>query len=347
MPETRIPYVDFHTAGEPFRIVVADGAHGVPELDGTTVADRRATALADQAADGPIDRARRLLCHEPRGHRDMYGGFITPPDPVESGAPAAFGVVFWHKDGYSTACGHGTIALGVWAVEEGIVEAPRDGVVEVPIDVPSGRVAARVTMAEGRVASVGFVNVPSSVRQLDVEVQTSVGVLRADLSYGGGTYAQVRAADAGLAVEPRCYDELVRLGREIKWALNEHPAAKHPSDPRLDGVYATMWLDELGSTDEGPHQRNLVIFADGQADRSPCGSGTAARCATLRARGILGGRQTLRHESIVGTTFTAVADDGPGEGEVLAVVTGGAHRIAEGTAIVRPDDDLQTGFLLQ
>lgn len=112
MPETRIPYVDFHTTGEPFRIVVADGAHGVPELDGTTVADRRATALADQAADGPIDRARRLLCHEPRGHRDMYGGFITPPDPVESGAPAAFGVVFWHKDGYSTACGHGTIALG-------------------------------------------------------------------------------------------------------------------------------------------------------------------------------------------------------------------------------------------
>ena len=60
---------------------------------------------------------RRLLCHEPRGHADMYGCFLVAPDD----AGADLGVLFWHKDGYSTACGHGTIALGAWAVETGRV----------------------------------------------------------------------------------------------------------------------------------------------------------------------------------------------------------------------------------
>src|SRR5947209_18440092 len=100
-----------------------------------------------------------MLCHEPRGHADMYGGLIVPPD--DDGA--AFGVLFWHKDGYSTACGHGTIALGAWAVESGRVTAPEDGQVEVPIDVPSGRVVAVVSCRAGQVKSVAFRNVPAYV----------------------------------------------------------------------------------------------------------------------------------------------------------------------------------------
>lgn len=344
MAELRIPYVDIHTAGEPFRIVRADGAHGVAEPAGATVADRRAGALADQAAGGPLEAARRLLCHEPRGHRDMYGGFVVPAD--DDGAH--FGVLFWHKDGYSTACGHGTIALGVWAVEEGLVDAPEDGEAEVRIDVPSGRVAALVRREAGRIVAVSFVNVESSVRALGIELGTSAGRVRVDLSYGGATYAQVRAADLGLAVTPEHYGVLVRLGREIKWALDGHPAARHPSDDRLSGVYATMWFDELPDAPEGPHQRNLVIFADGQADRSPCGSGTGARCATLRARGILAPGQTLRHDSIIGTTFLARAEDAPGgaPGTVLPVIVGTASRCGEGVAILREDDELGAGFLL-
>ena len=106
-----------------------------------------------------VERVRRLLCHEPRGHADMYGCFIVPPD--DDGAD--FGVLFWHKDGYSTACGHGTIALGAWAVESGRVEAPADGEVEVTIDVPSGRVVARVTCRGGAVERVAFRNVPAYV----------------------------------------------------------------------------------------------------------------------------------------------------------------------------------------
>src|SRR4029079_4491141 len=125
----------------------------VGEIAGATVRERRENA----AASDDIDRVRRLLCHEPRGHADMYGCFIVAPD--DDGAD--FGVLFWHKDGYSTACGHGTIALGAWAVESGRVEAPYDGDVDVRIDVPSGRVGARVTCRGGAVERVAFRNVPA------------------------------------------------------------------------------------------------------------------------------------------------------------------------------------------
>src|SRR3954452_12476760 len=147
---------DWHTAGEPFRIVTA----GVREIPGATVLERREAA----AASDEIDAVRRLLCHEPRGHADMYGCFPVPPD--DDGAD--LGVLFWHKDGYSTACGHGTIALGAWAVESGLVEAPDDGEVDVAIDVPSGRVVARVRLSGGSVESVSFRNVPSFVVARDV-----------------------------------------------------------------------------------------------------------------------------------------------------------------------------------
>ena len=165
-------------------------------------------------------------------------------------------------------------------------------------------------------------------------------------------YAQVRASDLGLRVDPSDYRALVDIGREIKWALNEHPAVQHPDDARLSGLYGTILFDDLGEWSDadgratGPHQRNVTIFADGEADRSPCGSGTAARCATLRERGIMAADATLRHDSIVGSTFFATARDAAERGAVLPIVTGSAHRTGEHTFIRRIDDDLE-GFLLQ
>ena len=134
-----IATTDYHTAGEPFRIVTA----GAPPLPGDTVADRRARAMRDP----DVQAVRRLLCHEPRGHADMYGGFLVEPD--DDGAE--LGVLFWHKDGFSTACGHGTIALARWAVESGRVAAEADGDTELAIDVPSGRVGARVRREGGEI----------------------------------------------------------------------------------------------------------------------------------------------------------------------------------------------------
>src|SRR3954470_18861441 len=146
-----IAATDYHTAGEPFRIVTA----GVPPIAGGTVRERRECAAASE----PVETVRRLLCHEPRGHADMYGCFLVAPD--DDGGD--LGVLFWHKDGYSTACGHGTIALGAWAVESGTVTAPADGTVDVTIDVPSGRVVARVRTRGKEVEAVAFLNVPAHV----------------------------------------------------------------------------------------------------------------------------------------------------------------------------------------
>jgi proline racemase len=317
-----IATTDYHTAGEPFRIV----REGAVDIPGATVRDRREHAARTDA----IDRVRRLLCHEPRGHADMYGGFLVPPD--DDGAE--FGVLFWHKDGYSTACGHGTIALGTWAVESGRVEAPRDGDVEVFIDVPSGRVSARVRCRDGAVESVAFRNVPAYVVARDVEAAGA----RVDLAYGGAIYAYVAAEQFELRVVPGDLAALIARGREIKAALADNPLARHPEDDRLSGIYGTVFHEDVGPR----HQRNVAIFADGEVDRSPTGSATSARTALLA----LGDGVTWRNDSIVGTTFYARAI-GEADGGVLTEVEGTAFRTGEHRFVLDPRDPLGTGFVIR
>ena len=340
LPPT-ITTTDYHTAGEPFRIVVESP---VP-IVGSTVAERRAFAIGDPV----VQEVRAVLCSEPRGHADMYGGFVVPPDDG-----ADLGVVFWHKDGFSTACGHGTIALGTWAVDTGRVTSPATGVVDVLIDVPSGRVTARVHRRQGRVVAVDFVNVPSWVVARRVPVATSRGELHVAVAYGGAFYATLPATDVGLSVTRDNLGHLIALGREIKWALNDSEHAVHPSDPRQNGIYGTIWFDELGDAAREVggevHQRNVTVFADGEVDRSPCGSGTCARLAVLADDGRLPAGGTLRHESIVGSTFigtvleTVTVDGRPA---VVPQVTGTAYRTGEHVFYIDPNDPLLPGFVLR
>lgn len=364
--ENWVSTTDYHTAGEPFRIV----HEGAPLLAGTTVAERRMGAIKNE---GGADTMRSLLCNEPRGHADMYGGFITPADTVPEGVePAHFGVLFWHKDGFSTACGHGTIALGVWATDTGLVESNPDGITEVRIDVPSGRVASLVERRGGELVRATFRNVASHAIARRVPVQTSRGEVFADLSFSGAIYASVRAADLGLAVEPAQYNELIALGREIKWALNDAPEAQHAADVRLSGVYGTILFDDLGRHEgdavgaaaasdtagfTGPKQRNITVFADGEVDRSPCGSGTGARVALLADDGTLGADELLEHRSIVDTVFTArwlpcpaPTDANATTGAIATVVpevSGTAYRTGEHRFILDPCDTVGTGFTLR
>ncbi|MGP3963804.1 proline racemase family protein [Nonomuraea sp. 3N208] len=320
-----ITTVDYHTGGEPFRIVTG-GVAGIPGAD---VLSRRAAAMEG------FDDVRRFLCHEPRGHADMYGCFLVPPnDPG-----ARFGVLFWHKDGFSTACGHGTIALGAYAVQEGLVEADPDGDTDVVIDVPSGRVTARVRSSGGRVRGVTFVSVPSYVMARDV----AAGGVKVDVAYGGAIYASVPAAALGLAVEPRHLTELIEHARRIKADLAGHPASRHPADDRLSGVYGVIFYDELPGGDGAAHQRNVTVFADGEVDRSPCGSGTAARLALLHDSGLRG---TLVHSSIVGSVFRARVADVVAEG-VVPEIEGMAYRTGRHTFELDPEDPMGTGFTLR
>ncbi|MEV0068986.1 proline racemase family protein [Amycolatopsis sp. NPDC050768] len=329
---------DYHAAGEPFRIVTG----GAPEIPGTTVLERREAARSTPG----IDAVRELLVREPRGHSAMYGCFLVPPQTEGS----LFGVLFWHREGYSTACGHGTIALGAWAVRTGRVEAVADGVTEVPMDVPSGRVIAAVTCEGGEVRKVAFRNVDTTVLGRGVEVATKSGPVKVDLAYSGAIYACVPASAFGLEVVPEHHTELVAAGREVKAALSGTEWARYSADSRLGGVYGVILYDDLGDTATGPRQRNVTVFADGQVDRSPCGSGTSARLALLAAEGRLREGDVLTHGSIIGTTFTGrILPTGVNgtAGGVATEIEGTAHLAGESVFTLDPADELGTGFTLR
>jgi proline racemase len=311
-----IETVDYHTAGEPFRIVTG----GVDPLPGRTILDKRRFALEH------LDHVRRLLVFEPRGHADMYGCFVTEPE--DDGAD--LGVVFFHNAGYSTACGHGTIALVTWAIESGLVSGP-----EVAVDVPSGRLLTSADVGDGRVRSVRFRNVPSFVWGRGLEAAGT----RVDVSFGGAFYASVEER-----VEPGELPRLIELGRAVKRDLEAAHEIVHPGEPELRDVYGVIFWQQLG--DSPLTQRNVTVFADGEVDRSPCGSGTSARLALLHDEGRLAVGEPLRHLSIVGTEFTGRVVEETDAG-VVTEVEGSAHLTGRHEFVLEPDDELGEGFLLR
>lgn len=333
---------DWHTAGEPFRVVEKLDAGLLPQEP--LVSQRRLAII--NTPGHPLDQLRQSLCHEPRGHADMYGGFITPPD--DSGAH--FGVLFWHKDGFSTACGHGTIALGYWAVSKGLVKTPDgDGVVDVVIDVPSGRVKASITVWEGKPIHADFVNVLSYQLAKDLSITVpSRGIhVKADLTFGGAVYATIDASQLGLKVERSSCNDFIQLGREIKASLGVkgHYGAYD--------LYGVIFFDEEGDEPGIVRQRNVTVFADGQIDRSPCGSGTCARLAILLAQERMQvGNSRLLHRSIIGTQFEAEIiseEKGPIDGFPACIprVRGHANLVGRMNFFIDPNETVFPGFLLR
>jgi proline racemase len=337
--------VDYHAGGEPFRIVV----DGVRPLEGTTVLERRRFAAE------VLDRVRRLVVDEPRGHADMYGCFVTEPnDPG-----ADLGVVFFHNEGYSTACGHGTIALVTWAIESGRVPV-RLPDATVTVDVPSGRLACVATMEPdgSHVRSVRFRNVPAFVLAQAVVVETSRGPVAVDVSYGGAFYASVDTRALGLDVSVASLPALISLQRELRAGVDAAIGPVHPEESELRGIYGVIyWQDEPTADADRAlgvvlTQRNVTVFADGEVDRSPCGSGTSARLALLAVDGRLGTTAggALRHRSIVDSAFlgrvvgpAAVA----GRPAVITEVEGSAFLTGRHEFVLDPRDPLGTGFLLR
>jgi proline racemase len=316
--------VDYHTGGEPFRIVTG----GVDPPAGATILDKRRDAL------DRLDDVRKLLVFEPRGHADMYGCFVVEPNDGD----ADLGVVFFHNAGYSTACGHGTIALVTWALDEGVVER-REGENRVVVDVPSGRLETMADVVDGRVRSVRFRNVPSFVWAEGLEL----GERSLDIAFGGAFYASLEER-----VEPDELPRLIELGRRLKGEIEEWQDVVHPAESELRDIYGVIfWQEENG---DPLTQRNVTVFADGEVDRSPCGSGTSARLALLDRSGRLPRGEELRHLSIVGSEFRArvVGDtEVAGLPAVITEVEGSAYRTGEHVFTLDPDDPLREGFLLR
>ncbi len=329
-----ISTVEVHTGGEAFRIVTS----GLPRMQGKTIVERRAW-LKENADD-----IRRALMFEPRGHADMYGGYLT--EPVSE--TADFGVIFVHNEGYSDHCGHGVIGLATAAVELGWVPrtAPET---RVGIDAPCGFIEAFVKWDGDHAGNVRFVNVPSFIWKRDVTVHTpSFGSVTGDIAFGGAFYFYTDGAPHNLPVRESSIEQLIRFGAEVKIAANNAFKVVHPEIPEINHIYGTIIANaprHAGST-----QANCCVFADREVDRSPTGSGTAGRVAQLYLRGELGRNETLVNESVIGTIFKGRVLQEVKLGEFDAVipeVEGNAYICGFGNWIIDERDPLTYGFLVR
>jgi len=324
--------VDLHTAGEPLRVVV----EGWPELRGATILARRRHAIAEHEA------LRRALMWEPRGHADMYGALPTPAATPDGHG----GVLFLHNEGYSTMCGHGVIGLVTLGVEAGVYPEP-----EVRLDTPAGRVTARAHVEEGRVVQVAFENVPSFLLHPDLEVDLAgVGRVSVDIGFGGAFYAYVDARDVGLELVPREFRRIVELGSRLRAAVAAAAPLIHPAgDADLNFLYGTIFHRPLPPGGLA-HERNVCVFAEGELDRSPTGTGVSGRAAVLAARGRLEAGAALTIESLIGTRFEVTlvrATSVGGQTAYVPRVTGSAHVTGRHEFLIDPRDPLAEGFFLR
>lgn len=333
---TIITTLDLHAAGEPFRIITG----GLSELQGSTILERR------RYMQRHFDHIRRALMWEPRGHFDMYGCIITPAVTSE----ADFGVLFMHNEGYSTMCGHGTIALATALLESGVLEAKG---LQTPVnfDTPAGLVRATAHLdGSGHVEHVSFLNVPSYLYARDLAIELpKYGRLTVDVSFGGAFYAILPAEQVGLKVEPRQIEQLVTAGEAIKQAVNAALAIRHPIEEDLGFLYGTI----LTGPPENPahHSRNLCVFGNAEADRSPTGTGVSARLALLHAKGEIKDSQQITIESILGRTsifngrIVGQTQVGPYDA-IVPEVSGRAFITGRHEFIIDPRDELGRGFLI-
>jgi proline racemase len=326
--------IDAHTEGEPFRVVV----QGFPPLEGGTILEKRRFAMAH------FDHLRTALMWEPRGHADMYGCLITEPVTSE----ADFGILFMHNGGFSTMCGHGIIGIATVAVETGMV--PSDGPeTTLRIDTPAGLVTAIAEVDAGGVRRVRFTNVPSFVAASDQAIDVpGLGTIRYDLAFGGAYYAFVDVDQVGLNCKPEATADLIQAGMAIKRAVMAQGPIDHPTDEDLGFLYGTIFIDRPSSPEL--HSRNVCIFAEGEVDRCPTGTGVSARLAIHHARGELDPGQVIEIESILGTRFRGKIVDTTqvdGTPAIIPEVSGTAHITGRNTFIIQPDDPLRDGFVLR
>ena len=330
----RFTTVDLHTAGEPLRVITS----GLPEIPGETILARR------RWAEENLEPVRRALMLEPRGHADMYGCILMPPTTSDGDV----GVLFLHNQGYSTMCGHGIIGLVKAGVEAGLFDFdPRDPIVR--IDTPAGRVTATAHLVGGRVESVSFENVPSFLLHRDLVVDVpGIGEVRYDVGYGGAFYAYVEAEEIDLELVPESFSRIVHCGEEIKRAAQKATPLIHPvGDEDLNFFYGTIFT---GPALGGAHSRNVCVFADGEVDRSPTGTGVSGRVAVHHARNELALGECITIESLIGTTFEVEALRECELGSISGViprVTGSAFITGRHEFLIDPSDPLSEGVFLR
>ena len=327
-----ITCIDAHTGGEPLRIITS----GFPTIPGKTILEKR------DYVNAHYDGLRRMIMLEPRGHSGMYGCILTPPVTNDGD----FGVLFTHNEGLSSMCGHGVIGVTTVALETGMIPM-QEGETAVKIDSPAGRVTAFAEVKDQTVRGVRFENVPCFVYKENVTVDVDgIGSVICDIVYCGAFYVYVDACKLGLRVTPEQTGQLVAAGMEIKHKVMAEHTFVHPESD-VDWLYGTIILEPLERCGSLLKSKNVCIFADGQVDRSPTGTGTGGRVALHVAKGQMSDADTLQNNSIIDTTMLGRVVSrtrvGPFEA-VITSVSGSAHIMGFNNLVLDPGDPLPEGF---
>ncbi|MBA5776250.1 proline racemase family protein [Stappia sp. F7233] len=335
MEAISIEVVDMHTGGEPLRIIT----RGYPPIEGATILDKRRYVREN------LDGLRKFLMFEPRGHMDMYGALLVEPSDPQ----ADLAVLFMHNEGYSTMCGHAIIALGRYAVERRLVDV-REGETVVRIECPCGLVTAHVAVKNGRAGEVWFSSVPAFLLKRDLEVEVpGFARVTCDVAYGGAFYALVEARELGLEIGVSPVADIIRAATSLTASVNRETPILHPDHADLGFLYGAI-LTDGGTGADGRPTRNVCVFAEGQVDRSPTGSGVTARLAQQHARGQVKPGERRVFESITGSRFWGEVEGAATLKDHKAVtvrVGGKAHFYGEARFWLEEDDDLGRGFLVR
>ena len=333
----QIKTIDMHTGGEPLRIII----DGFPELKGNSVLEYRNFCKTH------FDALRTSLMFEPRGHADMYGCLLLPPNDDDGD----FGVIFLHNEGYSTMCGHAIIAISTLAIQQNWIDV-NEGDNELKIDVPCGRITSYTNVKNGAVTGVRFHCVPSFVVGLDRSVVLKNGnTITYDLAYGGAFYAYVdmqkNKFDFDLSQDS--YRALIETGMSIKKSVaTKDKEIIHPYEEELSFLYGTIFLDK--STREGIDSKNVCVFAEGEVDRCPTGSGVSGRMAIHKKRKEIEIGETMTIESITGSIFkgSIISEEDFGAFKaVIPQVEGSAFITGYHTFVIDPKDPMKNGFILR
>jgi proline racemase len=338
-----IQAVDAHACGEPGRVIVG----GVLDVPGSTMFDKMCH-LRQHA-----DALRKLMLREPRGYPTMCCNLILPPTRPEADA----GFVIMEQTEYPGMSGTNTICVVTVLLETGMLPM-REPVTELTLEAPAGLIRVRAECSNGRVRQVTFQNVPAFVAYLDAVLEVPhLGKATVDVAWGGMFYVIADAAQFGLRLTPDEGSDIVRISEMIKAAAQEQLPVAHPEQPGFNGVS----IAQLSGPPDRPdaHRKNAVTVSTGKLDwdrpatwtgvidRSPCGTGTCAKMATLHARGRLALDEDFRHEGILGTIFTGrligTTRVGPYPA-VIPTIGGQAWITGMATYMVDPEDPFPEGF---
>ena len=328
-----ISTIDSHTAGQCTRMVTG----GIPSIPGDSMAEKQ------QYFAQNLDDVRRVLMTEPRGSVGLVGAILT--EPVSPGSDV--GGIFIDSLGFEAMCGHGTIGVVTTLIETGQLRA-RKPFTEVRLDTVSGIVLARALIDDdGDVTEVTIRNVPSFVYMAGARIEFEGSTIVADIVFGGNFYALLPVSRLGLELAPNNVQRLVEKGIAFRDAAKEQLEIRHPTEPSITNLHGVeLYVDDPAP---GINARNIMVFAQGAYDRSPCGTGTSARLALLHSKGEIGVGEEFVHQSIVGTTFRArIVEETSVDGypAIIPEITGSAYITWTHQFFVDSRDPLKEGFIL-